>query len=304
MDNYTAELDAITIQEDVFSDREVAEIELELLQGTALTKEAAVSDLKAKREKELQYLHEFRKNPSQKTFEPLYNSFEPMILKATQRNMFGSPIPKAAHRALAAQSFLDATKNWKPSAGSFSTYAFSTIANKGKRLNLKYQNFGYIPEGRATKYQSFQTALHLLREELGRDPSTHELADEMALPVVEVERLQKEVKKSYLEDSSIQMKGPAFAQSDNVVKAAHDFMHQLIPAHQVVLEYALGMNGKPSLTKATGGPDIKAIMKTSGQSEAQVRSALKTISRKIKSAQGLSNRMDIEDIFGGEISGG
>lgn len=299
MDNFLKEIEEFPIQEEIFTERQVLEMELE---GVDLTKEAAITDLKERRSKEIGYLHEFKKSPSAATFEPLYNSFEPLIMKAAQRNMFGSPLPKAAHKALAAQSFLDATRTWNAAKGSFNTHVVNTVFNKGKRLNLKYQNVGYIPEGRATKYQSFQTALHLLRDDLGREPSAHELADEMALPVAEIERLQKEVRKSYLADEQIQMKGPAFAQSDKVVRAAHDFMYQLIPAHQVVLEYALGMNGKPSLTKSTGGPDIKAIMNSSKQTEAQVRSALKTISRKMKDIQSLG-KMDIEDIFGGEIHG-
>lgn len=300
MDNFLKEIEEFQIQEEIFTERQVLEMELE---GVDLTKTAAITDLKERRAKEIGFLHTFKKTPSPETFEPLYNSFEPLIMKAAQRNMFGSPLPKAAHKALAAQSFLDATRTWDAGKGSFNTHVVNTVFNKGKRLNLKYQNVGYIPEGRATKYQSFQTSLHLLRDDLGREPSSHELADEMVLPVAEIERLQKEVRKSYLADDKIQMKGPAFAQSDKVVQAAHDFMHQLIPAHQSILEHALGMNGKQSLTKASGGPDVKAIMSASKQSEAQVRSALKTISRKMKSVQGAGTRMDLEDIFGGEISG-
>ncbi len=296
MDDVLAKLDEVSIEEVTYTDAQIEEIELELY---GLTKESAAS-LQEKREKEVQLLHDFRADPTSKTFEPLYNSFEPLIMKAAQKNMFGSPVPKAAHKALAAQSFYDATRNWKPSAGQFKTYMYGYVQNKGKRLNLTYQNFAYIPEARATKYQAYQNALHILREDLGHEPSAQQVADELSLPVAEVERLQKEVRKSYLQNDSIAMKGPTWAQSDKTVQIAHDFMHELIPAHQVVMEYALGMNGKPSLTKPSGGPDIKAICKAANLTEPQVRSAFKTISRKMKQNRGSGFRTDLEEIYARE----
>jgi DNA-directed RNA polymerase specialized sigma subunit len=299
VDNVLAKLDLVSVDEVNYTDAEIEAIELELY---GLTKEGSVG-LKEKREREVQLLHDFRANPTPKTFEPLYNSFEPFIMSAAQKNMFGSPIPKAAHKALAAQSFYDSIRNWKPESGQFKTYMYNYVHNKGKRLNLTYQNFAYIPEARATKYQAYQNAVHILREDLGHEPSAQQIADDLALPIAEVERLQKEIRKSYLQDDAISMKGPSWAQSDKTVQIAHDFMHELIPAHQVVMEYALGMNGKPSLTKPSGGPDIKAICKASNLSEAQVRSAFKTISRKMKQHRGQGIRTDIEEIYGDASNG-
>jgi hypothetical protein len=212
---------------------------------------------------------------------PLYQSFKPLVLKAAQKNMFGSPIPPAAHVAFAAQSFLDATRTHDAAKGGFATHAFNTVFQKGKRLNLHYQHIGYIPESRATKYQAYQTATHLLKEELGREPSTIELADELAIPPKEIERLRKEIKTDYQLKEHLPNVGPEYAQSNKALQAAMDIQYNLIPKHRVVLEYTLGLNGVTPLSTKSGKPDIPGIAKKSGLSIAEVRSARKTISREM-----------------------
>lgn len=265
------------MDKEFFSEAEVVVEELSLLKEGA-----SADDLKQKRAKEEDLLKQFKKSPTQSTFMPLYQSFKPLILKAAQRNMFGSPIPQAAHVAFAAQSFLDATRTHDASKGGFATHAFNTVFQKGKRLNLHYQNIGYIPESRATKYQAFQTANYLLKEQLGREPSTLEIADEMAMPPKEIERLRKEIKQDLVLKENLPNVGPAFAQTNKTMQAAMDIQYSLIPKHRVVLEHTLGLNGVTPLITRTGKPDISAIAKKAGLSVAEVRSARKTISRKME----------------------
>lgn len=302
MDNLSwyDDLEQVPITEEILSDAEVEAIVSEL------TKEGAAETKEQRTAREMNLLTSFKSKPSPETFAPLYQSYKPLIMKATHKNMYGSMIPEAAHTALAAQNFYTAVKTWQPSKGSFQTWAYNTVQNKGKRLNLKYQNVGYIPEGRSTKYQNYTTTLHLMREELGREPSAHEVADEMSIPVAEVERFQKEVRKTYLQDEHVHLRGPAYAQSDKTIQAAHDIMHYLIPSHQVVLEYALGLNGKPELTRSSGGgrvADIPLIAKTTGMTTSSVRSAFKAITSRIKEYRKTGPATDLEEIFGGELNG-
>lgn len=267
--------------DDVFSEKDV------LIEELMLMKEAASADeLKQKRAKEIDLLKTFKSNPGQQTFMPLYTSFKPLILKAASKNMFGSPIPQAAHVAYAAQSFLDAIRTHDPAKGSFTTHMYNTVFEKGKRLNLKYQNIGYIPESRATKYQAFQTANYLLKEQLGREPSTIELSDELAIPPADIERLRKEMRQDLILREDIPNIGPAFAQSDKTMQIARDLQYSLIPKHRVVLERAMGINGVKPLLKRTGGPDVQAISKAAKLTVPEVRSALKTISRKMREHRG------------------
>lgn len=265
----------------VFSEREVVIEELSLMKEGS-----SVDDLKQKRLKETELLKNFKKSPGKDTFMPLYQSFKPFIMKAAQKNTFGSPIPQAAHAAYAAQSFLDAIRTHDPAKGGFGSHVWNTVFEKGKRLNLKYQNIGYIPEARATKYQSFQTAQHMLREALGREPSSIELGDELAISTNEIERLRKEIRQDLVMREELPNVGPAFAQSDKAMQAARDLQYSLIPKHRVVLEHAMGINGISPLLKKGGGPDVQAISKAARITVPEVRSALKTISRKFKEYRG------------------
>lgn len=262
-----------------------SELEVEAMEKELLKTASAPVDLKAKREKELGLLNAYKKNPSPETFQPLYQSFKPLIHKATQRNMYGSPIPQAAHTMYAAQSFLDATRTFDAAKGGFNTHVFNTVADKGKRLNLKYQNIGYIPESRATKYGAYQTSLHILKEELGREPSTLELSDELGVSPKEVERLRSEIRTDRLMNESVSTIGPSFAQTNKALQVINDIQYSLRPEPRLVLEYIYGLNGRPELVKknkAGDKPDLAAISKATGMSLQKIRSALKSITRKLR----------------------
>lgn len=275
-------------------EREFTEQELDTFElGAGLVKTA--TEVLAKREQEHGMLAAFKKNPSQATFMPLYTSMKPLIVTAASRNMRGSTIPQAAHVALAAQNFLDSVKTYDPSKGSFRTHAFNTVFEKGKRLNLKYQNIGYIPEHRSTKYQVYQTAVHLLREDLGREPSTVEIADESNIPVHEIEKMRLEIKKDLVAQEHIVTKGLGFAQSDKAMQVARDIYYSLEPKHQLVLEHTVGINGKTSLVKPSGMADVSAIAKVTGLSLADVRNARKIIKRKYQEYRSFLGKGDNQE---------
>lgn len=280
----------------------LTEAELDVLEFGPNMVKVADDAMKIKREKELELLKEFKKNPSQETFMPLYTSFKPAIISAMSTNSHRSPLPQAAHMAYAAQNFLESIRRYDPSKGTFRYHAMNTVRQAGKRLNLKYQNIGYIPEGRAVKYQTYQNALYHLREMLGRDPTTAEIADEITLPLSEVEKLQREVKKDLYSNENFLGRGNAINQSNAAMTMLHDIRPTLTRPQQAVLDYTAGMYGKKALVKSTGRPDIPAIAKATGLPLAQVRSIRKTLARaaenyqkKINIGEHISDHVDGED---------
>ena len=230
-------------------------------------------------------LNAYKKDPSKETFTPLYQNYKGLIYDASKRNTYGSPLPASAHWAYATQSFLDAVRTHDPKQAPFHIHAYTTILNKGKRLNLKYQNIGYIPEARATKYQLFNNALTILRELHGREPSTLEIADELKWSPKMVETMRNEVRTSYVMDEG-KSEIHSLVKSDKARQALQDIQYSLIPAHQLVLEHAVGLNGKSAMVKPSGGPDLLAISKATKLSVPKIRSALKTITRKFKQYDG------------------
>jgi hypothetical protein len=276
-----------------WSDEEVFQEELALIKEAGGT----MSDLKKKREQELQLLNAFKKSPSKETFSPLYQSMKPLIMRANHGNAFGSILPPAAHTAFAAQNFLDAIRTYNPSKGSFQNHVYSTVMQKGKRLNLHYQNIGYIPEARGTKYQEYNNTVNLLKEHLGREPSTLEIADDMGIPPKEVERLRKEVKPNYILNEAMSTMGPASAQSDKAMQVARDIQYNLIPKHRLVLEHTLGLNGVTPIVDKHGKPDIKRQAKVLGLTVADIRSARKTITREFEKNRGSLGASDLNSVF-------
>ena len=282
-------------QPDWITEEDLDLLEQSLIKTASATPIAAKPDLSKKREHENQLLSDFKKDPSPQTFMPLLNSLRPLMITAASKNTRGSQIPEAAHMALATQSFYDATRTFDPKkGGSFRTHMFNYVREKGKRLNLKYQNIGYIPETRATKYQSYQNAVHVLREELGREPSDIEIADESGIAIGEIERMRKEVTRDLIGREHFVTKGMAFAQSDKAMQAARDIYYTLEPKHQLVLEYSVGLNGKPSLVKPSGKADIAGIAKAAGLKLSDVRSARKTIKRKFSEYRSFMGKSDME----------
>ena len=262
-----------------------------------LEKEAAVTDKKFEDEKKL--IKDFKANSTSATFTPLFQSFKPLIYKAAMPNMINSPIPQAAHMALATQAFYDAAKTWDHKKGaSFRTHIYGAVNDKGKRLNYKYQNLGYIPENRAAKYGPIHNAMAILKDSLGREPSTFEIADELSIPPGQVEKLLKEIRKDrILDDSTISQN--TFFRTDRARALAQDLQYELIPQHQVVIEHMFGLNGKKELLTATGMADIPAIAKATKLKESQVRSAKKIIEKKAKRYLGLSQPTE-EDVISEE----
>lgn len=251
-------------------------------------------DKKEQRAKELQLWHAFNKSPSPQTFQPLYESLKPIIVKAVQKNAYKSSIPRAAHLAYGAQSFLEAVRTFSPDKGNLHTHIYGAIENKGKRLNYKYQNIGYIPEARVSKFGPIDNAITMLRSELGREPSAIEVADEVGLSVKTVETFMKEQRGSLLLDDSLS-RGQSYFQSDRTMQLARDIQYSLIPQHQVVHEHIFGLNGKEPLLKPGGGADKERIAKTTGLSMAQVNSAFKSISRRMRQYAGQLKTESTED---------
>lgn len=261
-------------------------IDLERLEAYVMDKVGApTEEITKRRSEDTHLLNAFQKSPTKETFTPLYQSFKPLIFKASRPNTFGSPIPQSAHWAYATQSFLDAIRTYDPKQAPFHIHAYTTILNKGKRLNLKYQNIGYIPEARATKYQLFNNTIAMLKEDLGREPSTLEIADEIKWSPKMVETMRKEIRQDRLLDEG-QSETFSLAKTDKAKQAFQDIQYGLIPAHQLVLEHAVGLNGHAALAKPNGGPDLLAISKQTKLSIPKIRSALKTITRKFKQYQG------------------
>ena len=125
----------------------------------------------------------------------------------------------------------------------------------------------------------------MLTEMLSRPPSAVELADELHWSVKMVETLRRESRRDLVLNEA-HMENQAVNTARAVPQEIQDVYYNIIPQHQLVLEHLFPLSGKPLLLKPGGGPDLPAIAKHTGLKTNQIRSALKSISNKVRVYRG------------------
>jgi len=239
-----------------------------------------VSDLK---QREVSIFEKWKKHNRKEDFQELYGSMEGMISKAARTASLGSNIPESAHKAWAAQNFLEALKTYKPNSGAaLQTHVWNSVRQKSKRLNYLYQNLGHMPEPRIMKVGLYQTEYENMKEELQREPTTAELADRLSMSMRDIKRIQKEVKKDLSMSGGLEETGIFEMPAE---EETLDFLYfDLGPEEKLIFEYITGKYGKPKAVKPSGKIDFDRISRSTGFSSSKVRSIHGRIKTKLKKA--------------------
>lgn len=235
------------------------------------------------KQQELNIYNRWQKHQRKEDFQDLYSSMEGMISKAARTASYGSNLPESAHKAWAAQNFLDALKTYKPNSGAaLQTHVWNSVRQKSKRLNYLYQNLGHSPEPRIMKVGLYQTEFENMKEELGREPTTAELADRLSMGIRDIARMQKEIRKDLSMSGGLEEVGVF---ETPVEEETLDFMYyDLGPEEKLVFEYITGKYGKQKMVKSTGKIDFDGIASRTGFSSSKVRAIHGKIKTKLKKA--------------------
>jgi len=207
----------------------------------------------------------------------------PLIYDAARKAAYGSNVPESAHRIYAAQNFLNALKTFDPSKGrALQSHVYDTVHQKAKRLNYLYQNFGHMPEPRAQSIGLYQNEYQSMRAQLGREPSTAELADKLGWSMKQVSNIQKELHKDLaLGEGTEEF---SFFESSRDEEILGYIYYDLTNEEKVVYEYIFGKNGKPKLIKPNKKVDYDAIASKMGSSSSKVRALASSIGKKLEKA--------------------
>lgn len=157
-------------------------------------KESEVS--RAKHEEQLELWKKY-KTGDKKALGKLINSLSPLIESNVQKYV-GAPIPKSALWAEGVKLTIQALDSYSPEMGTNIATHVSNYLKKLYRFVGQYQNVGRIPEHRISKISVLKEAMDRLQDELGREPTVEELADDLKWPITEVERLKREIAKDLL----------------------------------------------------------------------------------------------------------
>lgn len=184
--------------------------------------------------------------------QPLMHRYNGLLERKTQEWRAPAVAP-AAFKAELMRHFIDAAHTFDPQRGAAFNTHLQTRLQKAQRYNTRYQNVGYIPEGRARLIGPMDRAENQLVDELGRTPTLGEIAGKMGVPEGQVASLRKARKKD-VPASQFETDPSAFGNTreNEVVRLMqHSPADYLNPQEAQVFEHIYGVNGKKKITDTT-----------------------------------------------------
>jgi len=210
----------------------------------------------------------WKNKPAVTTLSPLLKNLDPLIQREVNRwqGTLARPYLETQAKKLA----VEAIGTFDPNRGvRLSTHVGNRL-QKLSRPNYTHQNLARIPEHRMMKFFTFNSVRGRLVEELGREPTTAELAKELTWSLPAVRRFNTEQRRELLTSQE----GPEEdrAAADNMV---HYVYHDLPPIQQQIFEMKTGYFGNPVVKPST-------IRKRLGLTQGQLSYQQTQITKKFK----------------------
>lgn len=248
-----------------------------------MDKESADPKGRMRKQQEMQMFKEWQQKKTPQSFQGLYQSMKPLLHDAAKKASYGSNIPESAHQIWAAQSFHDALRTYKPTAGTaLQSHVYNAVHQKAKRLNYLHQNLGHIPEPRAMQIGLYQNVLENMKADLGREPSGAELADNLGWHVKDINRIQKEIQKDLAMDLGAEEHGIFESSIDEEI--LEYIYYELTSEEQLVYDYVFGKHGKPRMVKPNKKVDFDRIARAAGFSPSKARALWTKVRLKVEKA--------------------
>ena len=197
-------------------------------------------------DKDIELWNAWNKTKSPADLQNLINQLDPLIQAEVNRRAgtLARPVLVTQAQVLTAKAIqnFDPKKNVK-----LSTHVTNQL-QKLSRVNYAHQNAARIPEHTMLQFHSFNLAKEDLKEDLGRDPTIHEMADQLKWSPKKIEQFQTQFGRSELLES---IDSP----SGMFVAATHDpridyAYHSMSPRQQKIFEYSTGYLGCERLSNA------------------------------------------------------
>ena len=205
-----------------------------------------------------------------KHLEPLLRSLKPTI--DYRVNMYApANVYKPALRAKANNLTINALRRFDPSKAQLNTH----VTNHLKGLNRwtgKHQNVSRITEERIAIIGQYNSTKSKLKETLGYEPTSRQIAQEMKIPEKTVKKLELENRPDLIASA---FEGDAFAtdlKMPTIDKEIMDLIEFDLSTDELRLwEYLYGVKGKKQITK---GGDLSRKLGWSQSKVSQVRKAI------------------------------
>ena len=185
-------------------------------------------------------------------------------------------LPTATLRAQATTQLIKAFESYNPNKGTQPTTHIWNNLQKVQRMASESLMSGHVPEVRNMKRSTFTIVQDNLQDQLGREPNSAEMADELGWNIREVDRMQSEMKgETTASNAPFDFYGSS-TKGESRDKTMVDYLyHELDGKQKLIFEYTFGYGGKPVLNN-------KEISKKLNINEMQVHRIKKQMSERIK----------------------
>jgi DNA-directed RNA polymerase specialized sigma subunit len=223
----------------------------------------------------------WKQNPTPETTGNLLRAVDPVINEAI-RTYGGSAAKSPTLKGKARKLTISTLGSYDPTRAKLRTHLLSQLQGL-RRISAQEEQILNIPEQVLLDLGGLRESENRLRDRLGRDPSDMELADHTGLSRKRINYLRtmrpsfSEGRLVRVDDEGTSMNMPAVEQTapTGALQAWHDFVyHDLDPIDQQIMEYTLGMHGKPQLSNQ----DVARLLRLSpgaiSQRKARIQSKL------------------------------
>jgi DNA-directed RNA polymerase specialized sigma subunit len=232
--------------------------------------------LSATKEIEVEAWNKWKADKSHENLKAVLKILEPTI-SINSAKMTGN-LPKSAIRAKMIGLTIHYLDAYDPARSKLNTYIESTAGQKLHRYVYEHQNLGTIPEPRITKIGVYNRVKANLNDQLGRDPTSTEIADELKWGKKQVELLEKEMRKDLVQDFSyVNVTEDTRSDIDDSIMMLHN---ELYGTDKEVLEHVYGLAGKEVLTNS-------AIANKLGISQSMVTQIKTKLAKRLQSSGAL-----------------
>jgi DNA-directed RNA polymerase sigma subunit (sigma70/sigma32) len=235
-----------------------------------------------KKEQELKLWKNWKQYDDTQSRDKLLISLEPLLYKEVNKYT-ASPLPRTTIETEARILALNAFQSYDPTKAQLNTHVTNHLKHL-QRYVLTYQNVGKIPEHRGIAISKYQNIRDNMSEDLGREPTSVELADALQWSPAEVERMQIELRR----DLSIAAKKEdedaggffdyTFSTTDPLKEAIQFVYFDSSAEDKKILEYTFAIGGEKTLAP-------KEIAKKLHKTEGFIKLRLKVLAMEINNAR-------------------
>lgn len=209
---------------------------------------AAPASTQTRSQRDLELWHAWKRKPTDANASALLTQVSPLISREASKwdQTLARPLLETEGKQLAMQAF----KSYNPNKGAaLGTHVVNQL-QRMSRLAYSNQNVARLPENKMLWFHSYHKAHARLADELGRAPTTDELADDLGWSIPRVEEFRTSIgRRELLESGGAEESGSAGLYEADKQEHLVDFIHHgLPPSQKAIFEHLTGYAGAEVLS--------------------------------------------------------